>query len=119
MRDARAAEGEPQVEPPVEDGFPRTEARINTARARVVARDAELLAKALSKPVCEREWRFLDASQRQCVERLGFDAHGWDRDQDPDWQRTPKWGEMTGAQRADAEALAFDEDSWWGPPPYD
>jgi hypothetical protein len=80
--------------------------------------DEEERAAALAKPICEREWRWLSQLERAQAEFLGFDAQGWDAYDDDGWQRTPQWGAMNAQQRQAASALQFDQDSWWGPPPY-
>lgn len=137
LRDGSAARGEPQPKMPVRDGFPCPEARVNTARAQVLAaksaaceaqrqaaeaeRSAEEAWRAaeLAKPIRERNSRFLTDEQKRSIEVLGFTPEGWNADDEPGWANTPSWRRMRRWQREAASELGFDEQSWWGPPPWD
>ena len=74
----------------------------------------------LRRVVKDREWRFLDEAQRTAARLLGFPGEeGWNNDDNVGWAATPAWAAMSSEQRAAALALEFDEESWWGPPPWD
>ena len=74
----------------------------------------------MQRLVKDREWRFLTAAQCASARLLGFPGEeGWNNDDEGGWAVTPAWGAMGPEQRAAALALEFDEESWWGPPPWD
>ena len=74
----------------------------------------------LSRIVKDREWRFLTEEQRAAARLIGFPGEaGWNNDDEAGWAATPAWDEMSAEQRAAVLSLQFDEESWWGPPPWD
>ena len=84
------------------------------------AREAKERRDNMRRKICDREWRFLSEDERANALQLGFSGErGWNCDDEEGWRKTSPWLSMSTTEREAAVALQFDENSWWGPPPWE